>query len=59
MSSNSKLFEEYGYKSHDLGMFNEWREITSSILSKNPKMDQYMAGEIAYYQLIGSRKNND
>ena len=57
--SNSELFEEYGYKSHNLGMFNEWRGITSSLLLQNPKMDQYTAGEMAYYQLVGSIENED
>jgi hypothetical protein len=59
MPSNSELLEEYGYKSHDLGLFEEWRVETSSILSKNPKIPPYEAAEMAYYQLVGSEKNEN
>jgi|TARA_R110002167_G_scaffold341037_1_gene549196 hypothetical protein len=56
MEHDYKLYEEYGYKSHSLGLFDEWRNITSSIISNNPKIDKGEAAEQAFSQLVGSKK---
>jgi hypothetical protein len=58
MEHNYKLYEEYGYKSHSLGLFEEWRQKTSSIIENNPKMNRGEAAQIAYNTLVGS-KNHD
>ena len=39
MATSSKLYEEYGFKAEKKGIFQEWREKTSSLIEKNPKMD--------------------
>jgi|SaaInl47_10m_RNA_FD_contig_31_1593331_length_447_multi_3_in_0_out_0_1 hypothetical protein len=59
MEHDYKLYEEYGYKSHNLGLFEEWRNITSSIISNNPKMNRGEAAQMAYNTLVGSQKVND
>jgi|TARA_R110000796_G_scaffold104296_1_gene214106 hypothetical protein len=57
MEHDFKLYEEYGYKSHSLGLFEEWRNITSSIISNNPKINKGDAAEMAFFQLIGSKND--
>lgn len=37
MATSSKLYEEYGFKAEKKGIFQEWREKTSSLIEKNPK----------------------
>lgn len=56
MEHDYKLYEEYGYKSHSLGLFDEWRNMTSSIISNNPKINKGEAAEQAFSQLVGSKK---
>lgn len=58
MEHSYKLYEEYGYKSHSIGKFNEWMEITSSLIEKNPKINRDDAAEMAYLKLVGSKKND-
>lgn len=57
MEHNYKLYEEYGYKSHSLGLFEEWRQKTSSIIENNPKINKGDAAEIAFFQLVGSEND--
>jgi hypothetical protein len=56
MASNEKLYEEYGFKAAEKGVFIEWREKTSSILEQDPKMPRIEAAEKAYFELVGSKK---
>lgn len=58
MDHNYKLYEEYGYKSHELGLFKEWTKLTSSLRENNPKIPAGEAAERAYFELVGS-KNHD
>jgi hypothetical protein len=54
MSSNEELYEYYGWKAAERGLFKEWQAKTSSILESNPEMNRWDAGQKAYGQLIGS-----
>ena len=55
MATDEKLYEEFGFKAAEKGVFIEWREKTSSILEQDPKMPRIEAAEKAYYQVIGSK----
>jgi len=55
MATSAKLYEEYGFKAADKGIFQEWRVKTSSIIEQNPKMDAGDAAQEAYKQLVGSK----
>lgn len=55
MATSAKLFEEYGFKAADKGMFQEWRKKTSSLIEQNPKMDAGDAAQQAYKQVVGSK----
>ena len=55
MASNEKLYEEYGFKAAKKGVFQEWREKTSSLIEENPKMDISDAAQQAYKQVVGSK----
>jgi hypothetical protein len=55
MATSSKLFEEYGFKADNKGVFQEWRKKTSSIMEKNPKIDVGDAAREAYKQVVGSK----
>lgn len=54
MSSNEELYEYYGWKAANAGMFKEWQAKTSSIMESNPEIDRWDAGHQAYMQLVGS-----
>lgn len=55
MATSAKLFEEYGFKAARKGVFQEWREKTSSLIEQNPKMDVRDAAQQAYKQVVGSK----
>jgi len=55
MASNEKLYEEYGFKAAEKGVFQEWREKTSSLLEKDSNLKPIDAAEQAYYKVIGSK----
>lgn len=54
--SDSELYEEYGYKAHDKGLFLKWRNLTSSIVNTNPEIKLVDAAEKAYFELVGSKE---
>lgn len=58
MEHDYKLYEEYGYKSHEVGKFKEWQVITSSIILDNPKIDKGKAAKLAYSKIVGSNNND-
>lgn len=55
MASNEKLYEYYGFKAAEKGVFTEWREKTSSLLEQDPKQNRADVAEKAYYQVVGSK----
>lgn len=55
MGSNESLVEYYGHKAADAGKFQEWREISSSLRSENPKLERSDAAAKAYHQVMGSK----
>lgn len=55
MATSAKLYEEYGFKAADRGVFQEWSKKTSSLMEQNPKMDAGDAAQEAYKQLVGSK----
>lgn len=59
MATSEKIYEEFGYKAAAAGVFNEWREKTSSILDQEPGLRMVDAAEQAYFQVIGSENQND
>tara|TARA_R110000772_G_scaffold123162_1_gene229389 strand:+ start:153 stop:332 length:180 start_codon:yes stop_codon:yes gene_type:complete len=58
MEHDYKLYEEAGQEAHSLGKFQEWQQITSSIIESNPSIDKGKAAEQAYLQLVGSKEND-
>jgi|TARA_R110002074_G_C12053326_1_gene620046 hypothetical protein len=52
--TNADLIEEYGFKAHSAGKFKEWREVSSSMMEANPKMDPSNAAMDAYNKVMGS-----
>lgn len=59
MSTNEKIYEEFGFKAAEAGRFDEWREKTSSILDQEPGLRMVDAAELAYFQVIGSETQDD
>lgn len=55
MASNEKLYEYYGFKAAEKGVFEEWRAKTSSIIEEDPKTNRADAAQKAYNQVIGSK----
>tara|TARA_Y100000389_G_scaffold64387_1_gene60438 strand:+ start:685 stop:861 length:177 start_codon:yes stop_codon:yes gene_type:complete len=58
MEHDYKLYEESGQGAHSLGKFEEWQQITASIIESNPLIDKGEAAEKAYLQLVGSEIND-
>ena len=58
MEHDYKLYEQSGYQANNLGKFEEWRQITSSIIETNPDMDKGKAAYLAYLQIVGSNNND-
>tara|TARA_R110000803_G_scaffold83927_1_gene150028 strand:+ start:451 stop:630 length:180 start_codon:yes stop_codon:yes gene_type:complete len=58
MEHDYKLYEEYGHKSYEVGKFEEWQAITSSIISDNPKINKGEAAKLAYSKIVGSDDND-
>ena len=54
MSGNIDIIEEYGFKAHSAGKFQEWRDVSSSIMEENPKFDTGEAAIKAYNKVMGS-----
>jgi len=52
--TNSDIMEEYGFKAHSAGKFDEWRAISSSIMEANPKTEPATAAMEAYNKVVGS-----
>lgn len=52
--TNSDIIEEYGFKAHSAGKFDEWRAISSSIMEANPRMEMSDAARQAYNKVVGS-----
>ena len=38
--TNEQLSEYYGFKAHDHGFFEQWREQSAQYMLKNPKADR-------------------
>jgi len=58
MEHDYKLYEESGQEAHSLGKFEEWQQITASIIESNPSINKGEAAEKAYLQLVGSEIND-
>lgn len=52
--TNEELYEYYGWKAAKAGVFNEWRNKTSSLMESNPELNRWDAGHQAYAQLVSS-----
>lgn len=49
--TTEEIFESYGFDAHQKGFFEEWRMETSSMISKDPKMNRGDAAHMAYERL--------
>ena len=54
MGSNEELYEYYGWKAAEAGVFKEWQTMTSSMIESNPEIGRWEAGQNAYNKLVGS-----
>lgn len=53
--TNAKLVEYYGHKAADVGKFEEWRNMSSSLREQQPKADMATLAEQAYKMVVGSK----
>lgn len=49
-----EVFEYYGFKAADKGLFKEWQQATSSLRQENKDLGMEEAAIKAYNQVVGS-----
>ncbi len=52
--SEENVIEYYGFKAYDAGKFNEWQQISSSLVEQFPKSSKGELAEKAYKMVVGS-----